>query len=88
MELHKQPLTDVKFINEKRYSENQLEGARSFIKRLFENDNALYKKGISEGTIVLKGGREGTLITNTEEGVTYKIIGQCIGTTVYVDGIN
>ncbi len=87
MELHSQPVTQVKFINEKKFSEDQINGAKKFLQNLFENNNALYKKGIQEGSIVLKGGREGIVIKNTYENMEYRVIGQCIGTTVYVDEI-
>jgi hypothetical protein len=87
MELHEQPVTKINFINEKKFSKQQVEGARDFLTRLFEKDNELYKKGVKNGSIVLKGGREGTLIKNEEKGVTYKVIGQCIGSTLYVDDI-
>ncbi len=87
MELHKQPVTKINFINEKKFSQQQIDGAKNFLTRLFENDNALYKKGVKDGDIVLKGGREGTLIKDKEQNLTYKVIGQCIGTTLYVDDI-
>jgi len=87
MELHSQPVTQVKFINEKKFSENQVEGAKTFLQKLFENNNALYKQGIQEGSIVLKGGREGIVIKNQDEKMEYRVIGQCIGTTIYIDEI-
>jgi hypothetical protein len=87
MELHRQPVTQIKFIDEKKFSDEQINGAKNFLKKLFENESALYKKGITDGSIVLKGGREGTIIKNNEEKTTYKIIGQCIGNIIYVDDI-
>ncbi len=87
MELNKPIETEIKFINDANFQEEQIEGAKKFLTSIFSNESNLYKQGVKEGTIVLKGGREGTLVSNKEAGVTYRIIGQCIGNVVYVEDI-
>lgn len=87
MELHEPKATEIKFIKDASFSVEQKEGATRFLQNLFQNKNELYKRGIEDGTIVLKGGREGTLITDETNNQTYRVIGQCIGSTIYVEEI-
>ena len=85
MELHSPCPTEIKFINDEKFSKDQIEGAKNFLLTLFKDDNALYKKGVTDGTVVIKGGREGTIVYNREDGITYRLMGKCIGNVVYVE---